>query len=58
MEKSFLDVCFFIGVFILAFYFNGRMGDPSTALRVTVRWFGFVLVFVNCVIATVEDVCI
>ena len=49
---------FLNGVFILAFYLNGRMRDPSTALRVTVRGFGFVLMFVICLMAVVGDVCI
>ena len=58
MEKSFLGACFFKRSFDFSDLFNGRIWDPSTTLRVTVRWFGSGLIFVICVIAAVGDVCI
>ena len=54
MEKSFFDCLGFNWSFY--YFINCRLGDPSTALRVTVRGFGFGLIFVICVIATVGDV--
>ena len=55
MEKSFLDALWFLLKFLL-FYFNGRMRDPSAVLRLIVLGFGFVLVFVICLMAAVGDV--
>ena len=49
-------LAFLNGVLILTFYLNGRMRDPSTALRVTIRGFGFGLIFVVGLIAAVGDV--
>ncbi len=43
-------------VLLLVFYLNGRIRDPSAALRVTIRVFGFVLIFVICLMAAVWDV--
>ena len=49
-------LAFLNGSFDFSDLFNGRMRDPSTALRVTPRGLGFVLVFVICVIAAVGNV--
>ena len=44
------------GSFDFSDLFNGRIGEPSTVLRVTVRILGFVLVFMIYIITAVGDV--